>query len=90
MARTSIYDGLDVATLQARLTALQTALLDLESGAKVVTASYTQGDGARQVTYSQTDRVSLTQTILAVQTQIDRLNGVCVNRRAPIVPYFRR
>lgn len=89
MARTSILDGLPLEVLQARLTALQMAMLDLDSGSKVVTASYTQGDGAKQITYTQADRVSLRQTILAVQTQIDRLNGVCVNRRAPIVPYFR-
>jgi hypothetical protein len=88
MQRTSIYDGLDVGTLQARLTALQLALLDLEAGAKIVTASYTQGDGAKAVTYSQADRASLRQTILSVQTQIDRINGVCVNRRAPLRPFF--
>jgi hypothetical protein len=47
MRRTSILDGVSVGVLQARLAALQTALLDLQAGAKVVTASYTQGDGAR-------------------------------------------
>lgn len=88
MARTSILDGLSVTTLQARLTALQTALLDLQAGAKVATASYTQGDGAKTVSYTQANIADLTQTILAVQTQIDRLNGVCLNRRAPLRPFF--
>jgi hypothetical protein len=88
MQRTSILDGLSLPVLQARLTALQLALLDLESGAKVATASYTQGDGARTVSYTQADRVSLRQTILSVQAQIDRLTGACVNRRAPLRPFF--
>lgn len=88
--RTSILDGVDVSVLQARLAQMQLAYLDLTSGAKVQVASYTQGDGARQVTYTAANIADLTQAILAVQTQIDRLTGVCVNRRAPIVPYFRR
>lgn len=88
MRRTSIFDGLSVDLLQARLTALQTALLDLQAGVKVVTASYTQGDGAKQVTYTQANIADLTQTILALQTQIDRLNGACINRRAPMRPFF--
>jgi hypothetical protein len=88
MRRTSILDGLDVSVLQARLAQMQQAYLDLTSGAKVQVASYTQGDGARQVTYTQANIADLTQAILAVQSQIDRLTGVCVNRRAPIRPYF--
>lgn len=88
MRRTSILDGLDVSVLQARLTALQLALLDLQAGAKVVTASYTQGDGAKSVTYSQANIADLTQTILGLQTQIDRLQGVRVNRRRPMAPFF--
>lgn len=88
MARTSIWDGLDQATLQARLTAMQLALMDLESGAKVATASYTQGDGARTVSYTQAQKDSLRMSILELQSQIDRLTGVCQNRRTPITPVF--
>ena len=51
MSRTSVLDGLDLVTLQARLTAMQLALLDLQSGAQVATASYAQGDGNQSVTY---------------------------------------
>lgn len=86
--RTSILDGIDVGVLQSRLAALQQAYLDLMAGSKVVTASYTQGDGARAVTYTQANIADLTQTILAVQTQIDRLTGQCINRRAPMRPLF--
>lgn len=86
--RTSILDGISLADLQARLVALQQAYLDLMAGGKVVTASYTQGDGARSVTYSQANIGDLTQAILAVQTQIDGLTGQCINRRAPLRPYF--
>lgn len=88
MSRTSILDGLDVSVLQARLTALQLALLDLQAGAKVVTASYAQGDGSRSVTYTAANIADLTQAILSVQSQIDRLTGVCINRRAPLRPLF--
>lgn len=87
--RTSILDGIDVGVLQLRLAALQQAYLDLMAGAKVVTASYTQGDGARAVTYTQANIADLTQAILGVQTQIDQLTGAqCINRRAPLRPFF--
>lgn len=88
MRRTSVFEGMDVTVLQARLAALQLALLDLQAGAKVVTASYTQGDGARQVQYTAANMADLTQTIVALQTQIDCLQGVRINRRAPLRPYF--
>jgi hypothetical protein len=86
--RTSILDGISLEVLQARLSVLQQAYLDLMAGGKIVTASYTQGDGARSVTYSQANIGDLTQAILAVQTQIDGLTGQRINRRAPLRPYF--
>jgi hypothetical protein len=88
MARTSILDGLDVGILQARLVSLQQAYLDLSSGARGETYSYTQGDGAKSVTYTRANLGDLTQAILVVQTQIDRVNGVRSHRRAPMRPYF--
>lgn len=86
--RTSIFDGLDLATLQSRLTALQLAMLDLEAGARVAKATYSQGDGSRSVEYTQADRASLTRTILALQSQIDYLNGNPTNRVKPLRPYI--
>jgi capsid protein len=77
--RTSILDGIDVGVLQARLTAMQMAHLDLTSGAKVQAASYTQAQGSKMVTYTLANIGDLTQAILALQTQIDTLNGQSVN-----------
>lgn len=68
---------------------MQTAYLDLTSGGKVQVASYAQGDGSRTVTYTQANIADLTQAILTVQRQIDQINGSRINRRAPLVPYFR-
>lgn len=86
--RTSILDGIDVATLQSRLSALQQAYLDLTTGGKLESAAYTQGDGSRSVTYTKANIADLTQAILAVQTQIDGLTGQRINRRAPLRPFF--
>lgn len=87
--RRSIYDGLSLEVLQSRLTALQTALLDLQAGGKVVKVSYAQGEGSRSVEYSQANIADLTQAILALQTQIDILNGSAgPARRRPIFPVF--
>ncbi len=87
--RYSVLDGIDLPTLQSRLTAMQTALLNLQAGASVATVSYTQGDGSQSVTYVQADIGKLTQAILGVQQQIDILNGVPgPRRRRPIMPVF--
>jgi hypothetical protein len=86
--RTSILDGISLQSLQTRLSALQQAYLDLTTGGKLESAAYTQGDGSRSVTYTKANIADLTQAILLVQTQIDQQTGVCVNRRAPMRPYF--
>ena len=88
--RTSILDGISVEVLQSRLAALQQAYLDLTSGGKVQSASYTQGDGAKSVTYTVANIGDLTAAILALQNQIDNLNGTRVNRRKPMTPVWRR
>lgn len=86
--RTSILDGVDVSALQARLAQLQQAYLDLSSGAKGESFSYTQGDGTKSVTYTKANIADLTQAILTLQTQIDLASGVSVNRRRPMRIYF--
>lgn len=86
--RPSIYDGLDPVVAAAKLQAMQMALLDLQSGAQVATASYSQGDGSRTVSYRATDLAMLTGAIIALQSWLDRQNGVCSNRRKPLRPYF--
>jgi hypothetical protein len=50
---TSDLAGLPVPTLQAWLLQAQQALHDLSTGNKGESYSYTQGDGARSVTYTR-------------------------------------
>lgn len=88
LPRTSILDGLSLPVLEARLLSLQTAALELQAGAKLAQATYTQGDGTKSVTYTQANVADLTQAILTVQRQIDLLNGMRINRRAPLRPLF--
>ncbi|MEX3635966.1 gpW family head-tail joining protein [Paraburkholderia sp. BR14320] len=60
--------------LQAALLSAQQALVALQSGQRVVTASYGQGDGAQSVTYTQVSRGSLEQWILYLQGMTDPVN----------------
>lgn len=56
--------------LQAALTSAQQAYLELSTGAKGVSFSYTQGDGTRSVGYQQTDIGQLTALIQLLQAQL--------------------
>lgn len=56
--------------LQAALTSAQQAYLELSTGAKGVSFSYTQGDGTRSVSYQQTDIGQLTALIQLLQAQL--------------------
>ena len=47
--------GIEDATLQAWLTAVQQAIQDLTIGGKAYVVSYAQGDGSKGVTYTQAD-----------------------------------
>lgn len=62
------------ADLQAALLSAQQALVALQNGARVVTASYGQGDGAQSVTYTQVSRGSLEQWILYLRAMTDPVN----------------
>ena len=62
--------ALTPAQLQAALTTAQQAYLDLASGAKGVSFSYSQGDGTRSVSYQQTDIGQLTALIQLLQAQL--------------------
>jgi hypothetical protein len=66
----SILAGMDTTVLQTRLAQLQQAYLDLSSGAKGESYSYTQGDGARSVTYSRANIGQLTMAIRQIQAQL--------------------
>ncbi|MFS7358660.1 gpW family head-tail joining protein [Rahnella inusitata] len=56
--------------LQTALTSAQQAYLELSTGAKGVSFSYTQGDGTRSVSYQQTDIGQLTALIQLLQAQL--------------------
>lgn len=68
--RNSILAGMSTAQLQSALASAQQAYLDLSTGAKVVTASYTQGDGAKSVTYTPASLANLTALIRELQAQL--------------------
>ncbi|WHU82988.1 gpW family head-tail joining protein [Pantoea agglomerans pv. betae] len=58
------------AQLQEALTAAQQAYLELSTGSKGVSFSYTQGDGTRSVSYQQTDMGQLMALIQLLQAQL--------------------
>lgn len=57
--------------LKAALKSAQNALILLQSGQRVVTASYGQGEGAQSVTYTQVSRGALEQWILYLRAMTD-------------------
>jgi len=56
-----------LATVQQWLVAAVTADQELAIGAKLATASYSQGDGSRAVTYTAADRLMLKARIAELQ-----------------------
>ena len=81
----SPLSALPLATVQQWLqTALQ-AQMDLMTGGKVVTATYSSGDGTRTVSYSQPDLQMLQAWILQLQTF---LGAGKPGRRGPIRALF--
>ncbi len=66
----SLLAGMDTTTLQARLAQMQGDYLDLQSGRKLESASYTQGDGGKTVSYSRANLGALAQAIQLLQAQL--------------------
>ncbi|MBU9550398.1 gpW family protein [Burkholderia multivorans] len=64
------YDGRSRADLQAQLTALLMAYDQLAEGQSVASASYSQSDGSRSVTFRQTDLGLLDGLISKLQEQL--------------------
>ena len=75
----SLLAGMSTTQLQTQLTAMQTAYLNLVSGALGESYSYTQGDGSKSVTYTRANLPALAQAIRLVQAQ---LGLICAPRRA--------
>lgn len=63
------FVGRSTQDLQAELVASQKALGELKRGAKLVTASYDQGSGAKSVTYTQAQ-------LGVLQAYVEQLAGI--------------
>lgn len=74
-------------TLQTWLFAAQQALQSLMTGTKVESVSYSQGDGAKSVSYTRADINQLRAWIAKLNAQINTLTGLTV-RRGPIRAMF--
>lgn len=72
---TSILAGMDDAVLRTQLATMQQAYLDLVTGAKGEAYSYTQGNGARSVTYTKANIGDLIAAIRMVQRQLGIVSG---------------
>lgn len=82
---TSIFAGMPRAQLENALADAQQAYTQLSLGAKVVTASYTQGDGAKTVTYTQASLGNIVALIKELQAQL----GIVCHARRPTSFRFR-
>jgi hypothetical protein len=77
---TSLLAGRSTAQLQTDLANAQQAYIDLSTGAKGESYSYTQGDGAKSVTYTQANLGALTALIRTLQLQL----GIVTRARKPV------
>jgi hypothetical protein len=80
--RVNNFTGVPPATLQQWLADAQQAMHDLSTGAKGESYSYTQGDGAKSVTYTRATIGDLQQYILGLQYALG------IRRRRAIRPIF--
>ncbi|MCP1290924.1 gpW family protein [Chromobacterium sp. S0633] len=81
---TSLLAGLSTAALQQALQDAQQAYIDLSTGAKGESFSYTQGDGAKSVTYTRANIGQLQMLIRQLQQQL----GIIPRARRAIRPIF--
>jgi hypothetical protein len=81
----SIMAGMSTAALQGYLAAAQTAYMELQLGGKVISLSYTQGDGAKSVTYLPTSPGALVMLIKQLQAQL----GLICRARRPVIDMGR-
>lgn len=75
----SILSGMTTLELQSALVSARRAYTQLMSGEKIVSASYSQGDGARSVTYTQANLAQLTAYIRQLQVAL----GMTTSARRP-------
>jgi hypothetical protein len=76
----SILAGMSSAALQTALANAQQAYIDLSTGAKGESYSYSQGDGNKSVTYTRANLSQLSALIRQLQAQL----GIITQSRRPI------
>lgn len=76
----SLLAGRSSAQLQIDLNNAQQAYIDLSSGAKGESYSYTQGEGSKSVTYTRANLAALTAMIRTLQMQL----GIVQHGRRPV------
>ncbi|ENN8377960.1 phage head-tail adapter protein [Providencia rettgeri] len=74
----TLLTGMSQEQLKQALNQAQQAYIDLSTGAKGVSFSYTQGDGTRSVSYQQTSLGDLLALIQTIQSMLG------ISRRRPI------
>lgn len=79
-----VFAGMTQAQLEAALAGAQAAYIALMSGQKGVTFSYTQGDGAKAVTYQATSVANINFFMIQLQQAL----GLCCARRRPLRPVY--
>jgi hypothetical protein len=77
---TSLLAGMNTTALQASLAVAQQAYIDLSTGAKGESYSYTQGDGVKSVTYTRANLPALANMIQLLQSQL----GIVSRARRPV------
>ncbi|WP_077556682.1 gpW family head-tail joining protein [Rhodanobacter sp. B04] len=76
---------MNTTALQASLAVAQQAYIDLSTGAKGESYSYTQGDGAKSVTYTRANLPALANMIQLLQSQL----GIVSRARRPVRFWYR-
>lgn len=77
---TSVLAGMDDSVLRSRLAQMQQDYLDLQSGRKLESANYSQGDGGKGVTFTRADLAQLRMAIRELQLQL----GIICQARRPL------
>ncbi|MCO7569380.1 gpW family protein [Pseudomonas chlororaphis] len=77
--------GLSREVLQVSLQNAQQAYLQLSMGGKVESATYTQGDGSKSITYTRGNIAQLANVILMLQQQL----GIVQRARRPLTFRFK-
>ncbi|WGL97919.1 gpW family head-tail joining protein [Arsenophonus sp. aPb] len=78
--KTTLLTGMSKEQLKAALEVAQQAYLELASGNKGVSFSYSQGDGTRSVSYQKTQLSDLLALIQMIQAEL----GLIPRARRPV------